>query len=186
VSPSGLAHSVAWELSSPASRSSRRQAEKSRSSLQMLGHTGRHERPGRDPPEHVVVPREQLAQLGADVGFGELWHHRARANRIQSARQCQERAGPTSRNSVRRGSSPRTPAALRRPLCRGSGAPMCVPAPTVKPERVRSCRGPLGAPKGLHIADSGAPGHPAEPGYEGGPCRPPRSPKHDWRARDTA
>jgi hypothetical protein len=61
---------------------------------QALGHAGRHERPGRDPPEHVVVPREQLAQLGADVGLRELWRHRARANRIQSARQCHEEYWP--------------------------------------------------------------------------------------------
>ena len=45
---------------------------------QALRHAGRHERPGRDPSEHVFVPREQLAQLGADVGLRKLWRHRAR------------------------------------------------------------------------------------------------------------
>jgi hypothetical protein len=34
---------------------------------QALGHAGAYERPGRDPSEHVVVPREQLAQLRTDV-----------------------------------------------------------------------------------------------------------------------
>jgi hypothetical protein len=39
---------------------------------QTLGHSGAHERPGRDPSEHVVVPREHLAQLRADVRLREL------------------------------------------------------------------------------------------------------------------
>jgi hypothetical protein len=43
--------------------------------LQVLGHAGAHERSGRDPSEHVVVPREQLAQLRADVRLRELRRH---------------------------------------------------------------------------------------------------------------
>ena len=34
---------------------------------QALGHSGPHERAGRNPFEYVVVPREHLAQLWADV-----------------------------------------------------------------------------------------------------------------------
>ena len=47
------------------------------SSAQALSQVGRHERPGRDPPEYVVVPREQLAQLRADVRLRELRRHLA-------------------------------------------------------------------------------------------------------------
>ena len=42
---------------------------------QSLGHAGAHERPGRDPSEHVVVPCEQLAQLRADVRLREIRRH---------------------------------------------------------------------------------------------------------------
>ena len=44
---------------------------------QALGDAGAHERPGRDPSEHVVVPREQLAQLRADVRLWELGRYLA-------------------------------------------------------------------------------------------------------------
>jgi hypothetical protein len=43
---------------------------------QALGHAGLHERTGRDPLKHVVVPREQLAQLRPNVGLRELRRHR--------------------------------------------------------------------------------------------------------------
>jgi Acetyltransferase (GNAT) domain len=111
---------------------------------QALGHAGRHERPGRDPPEHVVVPREQLAQLGADVGLRELWRHRARQIEFSPLGSATKEYWRCKVELCSAGLSPRTPAALRRALCRGSGAPICVAAPTVKSERVRSCRGPPG------------------------------------------
>jgi hypothetical protein len=43
---------------------------------QVLDHAGLHERSGCDPLKHVVVPREQLAQLRPNVGLRELWCHR--------------------------------------------------------------------------------------------------------------
>jgi hypothetical protein len=42
---------------------------------QAFGHSGPHERSGRDPFEHVGVPREHLAQLWADVRLRELRRH---------------------------------------------------------------------------------------------------------------
>jgi len=66
---------------------------------QALGHARAHERPARDPSEHVVVPREQLAQLRADVRLRELRRH------LPSLRTL-PKAALTSRSSERFASRP--------------------------------------------------------------------------------
>jgi hypothetical protein len=104
-SPSGLL--TPWPWSSLRRHPGARGGERCNPALRP--HAGRHERAGRDPPEHVVVPRDQLAQLGADVGLRELWRHWARANRITPLGSTEE-YWPCKSNSVCLGSSPRAPA----------------------------------------------------------------------------